>query len=237
MEHIVEQLTGLLGHNLWLGPLIAFVTGIAASFTPCCLSSVPMIVGYVGGYAGDDRRRPLVYSIAYAVGAVITLVALGLAFAVVGEFIEGFSRWWFLFLAAVMVLMALQLWGVVSILPHRHHHIHHSSRRGILGALGLGMIGGAFSSPCSTPVLIAILAIVSTGGVGILTGTLMLFAYALGHSLLVVAAGVSTGRVVEIVQSAAAEKAGRVFSVASGWLMIAFAAFLVWLALFGLHTH
>lgn len=237
MEHFVTELAESLSQNLWWGPLIAFVIGIAASFTPCCLANVPVIVGYVGGYSGEDRRRPVVYSLVYALGSIITIVALGLAVSTIGEFVEAFSRWWYLLLAAIMVLMALQIWGVVAILPHRHHHVHHSTRKGVLGAFGLGLIGGAFASPCSTPVLIAILAVVSTGGLGIVSGTLMLLAYAVGHSILVVAAGIWAGRVVEIVQSKAAEKAGRVFSLASGALMIAFAGFLVWLALFGVHTH
>lgn len=229
MEEAVASFAASIAHNLWVGPLIAFVAGIAASFTPCCLSSVPLVVGYVSGYSGEDRRAPLIYSLTYASGAAITLVVLGVLTAAVGEFLHEAGRWWYLLLAALMVVMALQLWGKIHLLPHLHH-LHRSRRRGLAGALLLGMVGGAFSSPCSTPVLIAILAVVAGGGVGVLAGALMLLAYAVGHSLLVVIAGASAGWALGVVESPSAARFGRLVTVGGGWLMLLFAVFLVWLS-------
>ncbi len=236
MESVVAALASAISGNLWIGPLIALVAGLAASLTPCCLSSIPLIVGYVSGYSGEDRRTPLLYSLTYSAGAAITLVVLGALTAVVGEFLHEAGRWWYLLLAVLMVVMALQLWGKISILPHLHH-LHGSRRSGYLGALLLGMVGGAFSSPCSTPVLIAILAVVASGGLGVLAGVMMLLSYAIGHSLLVIAAGTSAGWALRITESSSAARAGRIVTVVGGWVMLVFAVFLVWLAFTNVHFH
>lgn len=42
-----------------------------------------------------------------------------------------------------------------------HHVYNKNKRRGFFGAFLVGILGGIFSSPCSTPVLIALLAIVA----------------------------------------------------------------------------
>ena len=55
-----------------------------------------------------------------------------------------------------------------------------------------GILGGIFSSPCSTPVLIALLAIVAEKG-NIFWGVLLLLIYSIGHGILAVIAGTSIG--------------------------------------------
>jgi len=34
---------------MWLEPIIALLAELLTSFTPCSLSSVPLVVGYIGG--------------------------------------------------------------------------------------------------------------------------------------------------------------------------------------------
>jgi cytochrome c biogenesis protein CcdA len=61
-----------------------------------------------------------------------------------------------------------------------------------LGALTAGILGGIFSSPCSTPVLIALLAIVAGKG-SLVWGIILLMLYSIGHGILAVIAGTSVG--------------------------------------------
>jgi cytochrome c biogenesis protein CcdA len=61
-----------------------------------------------------------------------------------------------------------------------------------MGAFFAGILGGLFSSPCATPVLIALLAIVAQKG-SLLWGALLLLLYSAGHSTLVLIAGTSIG--------------------------------------------
>ena len=43
------QIAETIRNNMWLAPLLALLAGVLTSITPCSLSSVPLIIGYVGG--------------------------------------------------------------------------------------------------------------------------------------------------------------------------------------------
>ena len=92
-----------------------------------------------------------------------------------------------------MVLMALQTWGIVEFIPSSYL-ISRNQRKGFLGALIAGILGGIFSSPCATPVLIALLAMVAGKG-SILWGILLLLLYSIGHGILAIVAGTSVSLV------------------------------------------
>jgi hypothetical protein len=60
-------------------PLVAFgavfVAGVISSASPCVLATIPLVVGFVGGYADGDRKRAFLYSLAFIIGLAITFTA------------------------------------------------------------------------------------------------------------------------------------------------------------------
>lgn len=99
-------------------------------------------------------------------------------------------------LGILMVLMTLQTWEIFNFIPSVNL-ISKSKRRGFVGAFLAGILGGIFSSPCSTPVLIALLAIVAGEG-NLIWGILLMLLHSIGHSALVMVAGTSVGFVQNI---------------------------------------
>ncbi|MFA7664238.1 MAG: cytochrome c biogenesis protein CcdA [Clostridia bacterium] len=233
----LAQLSNLLTQYIWLGPLISFAAGIIASFTPCCLSSLPLIIGYVGGYS-EDRKKAFFYSLMYAVGSIIVFTIMGIIAAFVGHLFLGIQMYWYIFLALVMVVMSLQSFGIIHIFKHKCGHSPVGKKKGAIGALLVGMVGAVFASPCSTPVLIAIVAVVSTGQ-SIAMGAIMLLTYAIGHSILAVAAGTSVGWVNDLSRNPKFEKAGKIINIVMGIILLAFALYLFYVAFsgVGLHVH
>ncbi|MHC1692539.1 MAG: cytochrome c biogenesis protein CcdA [Sphaerochaetaceae bacterium] len=208
MTALLESLSRMMADNAWLAPLLAFVAGVLTSFTPCSLSSIPLVIGYVGGTAQKDTKRAFRLSLVFALGAAVTFTTLGVLASVAGRMIGNASSWWYLVLGVLMVLMALQTWGIFEIIPSSYL-VGRNTRRGLGGAFLAGILGGIFSSPCSTPVLIALLAIVAGKG-SIAWGILLLLIYSIGHGLLAVVAGTSVGFVRRLSES---QRYGR-FSVA-----------------------
>jgi cytochrome c biogenesis protein CcdA len=99
--------------------------------------------------------------------------------------------WWYVAAGAVAVAMGLQMAGLYEIrLPIRREF--KPKRGGLVGAFLLGLFFGVVSSPCATPVLVVILTYVASQG-EVLYGVALLFVYALGHCLLMLAAGTFTG--------------------------------------------
>lgn len=204
MDGILNGLANLIEKNAYVAPLLALLAGMLTSITPCSLSSIPLVVGYVGGTGQDEPKRALRLSLTFALGSAITFTALGVIASVAGRLIGTSASWWYIILGVLMVLMALQTWEVFEIIPSSYL-IAKNKKRGYLGALIAGILGGIFSSPCSTPVLIALLAIVAGQG-SILWGILLLLLYSIGHGILAVAAGTSVSFVQKLTKS---EKYGR----------------------------
>ena len=117
-----------------------------------------------------------------------------------------------------MILMALQTWGIFEIIPSSYL-IAKNKRRGYVGAFIAGILGGIFSSPCSTPVLIALLAIVAGKG-SILWGILLLLLYSIGHGILAIVAGTSIGLVQKLSSSEKYGKASAVLKIVMGSLIL-----------------
>ena len=53
MTQWLNTLANLIQQYIWLAPVLALVGGLVTSFTPCSLSSVPMVIAYIGGSCID----------------------------------------------------------------------------------------------------------------------------------------------------------------------------------------
>lgn len=69
----LEQLSSLIQSSLWLAPVLALLAGILTSFTPCSLSSIPLVIGYVGGTGQKNTKRAFRLSLTFALGSAVTL--------------------------------------------------------------------------------------------------------------------------------------------------------------------
>lgn len=176
-----------------------FVAGVISSASPCVLATIPLVVGYVGGYADGDRRRSFLFSVAFILGLSITFTAFGAAAGLLGTMFGTVGGWWYVVLGVVALLMGLQMVGVYQIRLPFHVEVK-PKRRGIIGAFLLGLFFGIVSSPCATPVLVVILTLVATKG-EVLYGTALLFVYAIGHCTLMLLAGTFTGFVEAFVKA------------------------------------
>jgi len=224
---LLESLSALIKESVWLAPLFAFLAGVLTSFTPCCLSSIPLVIGAVGGTGQRDPKRAFRLSVTFAMGAAVTFTALGVVASLAGRLIGNASSWWYLMLGALMVAMALQTFGLFEIIPSSYL-VSKNTRRGYAGAFIAGIFAGIFSSPCSTPVLIALLAIVAGKG-SILWGILLLLLYSVGHGVLAVIAGTSVGFVQKLCGSEKYGRASTWLKIAMGTLMLAIGLYMFYL--------
>ena len=211
MTALLDGLADMIERSGYIATLLALIAGALTSFTPCSLSSIPLIVGFVGGAGQGNTGRALRLSLTFALGSAVTFTALGVIASLAGRLIGTSATWWYIVLGVLMVLMALQTWEIFEIIPSSYL-LSKNKRRGYAGALLAGILGGVFSSPCSTPVLIALLAIVAGKG-SILWGILLLLLYSVGHGILAVVAGTSVGFVQKLTTSG---KYGRLSAILKG---------------------
>jgi len=191
METLLNHLSQSLNGNPALAYLGVFLGGILSSSSPCVLATIPLVIGYVGGYSGGDRRKALVYSLTFILGLSITFTILGTIASFIGGLFGVIGRTWYFIVGGVAIAIGLHLLGLYDWnLPTSVHF--QPRQRGILGAFLLGLIFGIVSSPCATPILVLILTFVASKG-EILYGTSLLFVYAIAHCALIFVAGVAAG--------------------------------------------
>ena len=77
MESIINQLSQSFTENPLLAYLGVFLGGILSSSSPCVLATIPLVIGYVGGYSEGDRRKALLYSLTFILGLSFTFTVLG----------------------------------------------------------------------------------------------------------------------------------------------------------------
>lgn len=138
------------------------------------------------------------------------------------------SKIWYIILGVLMVLMSLQTFGIINIIPSANL-ITKSKKKGFIGAFIAGILGGVFSSPCSTPVLIALLAIVADKA-NIIWGILLMLLYSIGHSTLVMVAGTSVGFVQKVSSNPKYNKVSTVIKIVMGIVILAIGLYMFWLA-------
>ncbi len=191
METLLQYLSQSIADKPLLAYLGVFLGGVLSSSSPCVLATIPLVIGYVGGYSGGDRRKALLYSLTFILGLSITFTILGAVASFIGGLFGVAGRTWYFVVGGIAVAIGLHLMGLYEWnlpVPVRLQ----PKQKGILGAFILGLIFGIVSSPCATPVLVLILTFVASKG-EILYGTSLLFVYAIAHCALIFLAGVAAG--------------------------------------------
>lgn len=199
METLLNHLSQSIAENPLLAYVGVFLGGILSSSSPCVLATIPLVIGYVGGYSEGDRRKAVLYSLTFILGLSLTFTVLGAIASVIGGLFGMVSRTWYFVVGGIAVVMGLHLIGLFEWNLPIPIHLQ-PKKRGILGAFLLGLFFGIVSSPCATPVLALILTFVATKG-EVVYGTSLLFIYALGHCALIFLAGTATGFVENFVKS------------------------------------
>ena len=206
-----------LGQIMQNRPLLAYgasyLGGVIATCSPCILASIPLVIGFVGGYAGGNKKQAFIYSLTFVVGLALVMSALGAMAALMGTMFGDVGPYWYFIVAVILMVMGLQLAGVLKLKLSGDTQRFLPQRTGLLGALILGMLFGLVLSPCASPVLAVILTVAAVQG-EVAYGSTLLFAYALGQGTLIILAGTFTGVINNFLQSRGAQAGARIQQVA-----------------------
>lgn len=194
MQNYVELFTSQ--GNIVLLFWLSFLGGLIASISPCSLAMLPMIIGYIGGYSNEKPARTLVQLIFFVLGTAIVFTAIGIICAITGKVFVSFAGGYFgLLIAAIVMIMGLKLVGILDFeLPVVIKEIPQNKAQSIyLYPILLGTVFALAGTPCSTPILAAIMAFASLSA-SLMQAVVMLFLFAIGQGLILIVAGFLTSR-------------------------------------------
>lgn len=190
-----ESIIALLESNSILAFLGAFGAGSVTAIAPCSLVSVPLLVGSSVALNKDlQGRKKVLYTYAFAslfaFGVMLSFSVLGLMVAKFGAFFSIAPIWAYLLACVFSVLIGLYAWGIFGEVNKSSLMIHLMQYR-LFGGFLTGIIFGLVSTPCASAPLVAIITVAANSGYIYAYGLILTFA--LGHSMLLLVAGVSVG--------------------------------------------
>jgi cytochrome c biogenesis protein CcdA len=225
---VLNSLLSNAEHLIRTQPLLAvpvvFLGGLVTALNPCVLASIPLAIGFVGGYAtGRSKSYAVLLALFLFLGIAAAFTVLGVIASLAGTLFGTTSKFW----PILIIIVCLVMGGQILLFPSFEIPMPRGftpKTGGILGAFLLGALTGVIATPCAMPVLAVVLTYVASRG-NVLYGGLLLFTYALGHSVLVLIAGSSIGIAEAMVNSKGLKKASAILKKASGVLLLLVAAY------------
>jgi len=175
-----EALRSAVEHAGFAAAAVGFIAGLAFSFNPVALASIPVSLAYVT--KGRDKSQALLFGSMFLLGMILTHVVLGLIAGLGGKWAsEVTGRAWGLFLGPLLIILGL-MWAGWLRVPLPSFGFRATRPTAAWGAFLLGIPFAVAVCPVCTPALVVLLG--AAAGIGsFLFGVVLLLAFALGRAV------------------------------------------------------
>ena len=192
-----QRLAGALekaaGKSFLLVLLIAFLGGIAASFTPCVYPMIPITVAVIGARGTTSRAKAFSLALVYVLGIATLYSVLGVVAATTQTMLgSAFGNPWVMLAICVLFLaLALGMFGVYNFaLPSSvNTKLSQVGGQSYAGVFVIGLVGGIVISPCTGPVVGSILLMIASGQLTFAQGFAVMFVFSIGVGMLFLVIG------------------------------------------------
>lgn len=189
---LYEAMTGAV----WIAVLASFVWGILSILlSPCHLSSIPLIVGYISSQGKISLSQTFNISLIFAVGILITIASIGIITASLGRLMGDVGAIGNYLVAGIFFVVGLYLLDIIKF-NFNSFRIQQTKSKGLIAALVLGLFFGIALGPCTFAYMAPVLGIVfQTAQTNYFLAVTFLLAFSLGHCSVIIGAGTLTGKV------------------------------------------
>lgn len=159
--------------------------------SPCHLSSIPLIVGFMNGQGKVPVKRAFFISLLFSVGILITIAAIGLLTGLAGRMLGDVGAYGNYFVAAIFFAVGLYLLDILP-MPFLSSGLNQPAfaKRGLIASFVLGLVFGIALGPCTFAFMAPMLGVAfSVAGSNFIFAVSLILAYALGHISVIVLAG------------------------------------------------
>ncbi len=200
--------TAMTEHHYFLLYPLLFMAGVITSLNPCNFPVITLTIGYIGSLSHKSWMKAIIMTLVIVLTRSLVFAGVSVIFLMVSFPIDYLmTEGWFLFAVSfIFITMGLVLLGAIR-LPLPHISFSSSFLKGseiyqALGASLVGSLSAILTSPCLLPIYIVIVSTIAVmihqakGMSFMLTivhGSLMLFVFALGQSILIALGGIFAG--------------------------------------------
>ena len=221
INEIFEWLNNILMQNIYMALAASFLWGVlSVLLSPCHLSSLPLIIGYINRNGLSTVKSAFYNSLLFAAGILITIALIGLITGLLGGLIGDLGSVGNYIVAIVFFAAGLYLLGVINpdwnfIHPEKVHS------KGYLLAFLLGLLFGAGLGPCTFAFMAPVLGVVfQYSAEHFAYAILLIAAFAVGHALVIAAAGTMSAKIGKYLNWADSSRAVLIFKKVCGVLVI-----------------
>jgi len=231
MEELFTTLTRAVDGTPAIALGAAFIWGILSIvLSPCHLSSIPLIVGFIDQQGRVAPRRAFAISGLFAVGILITIAAIGAITAAAGRIMGDVGKYGNYVIAIIFFVVGLVLLDVIP-MPLSGPGTVGLKRKGFLAAFILGLVFGVALGPCTFAYMAPMLGVTfKLASANVVYGVALLAAYGVGHCSVIVLAGTSTGWVQKYLNWNEKSKGAVILKKICGLLVLAGGAYLIYVA-------
>ena len=199
MDAFAQWLTPFLSDGSLLAVPLVVLGGLITAFNPCCLPMYPAVFGFIGGACCNknvpalsenlkNRPKPLTsITLLFVLGMATATSIMGILTAALGWVFGRFDSSFLVLLAAIPLLMGLNLLGLLPFKIPAWHIKHlpvetEETFKHRITAFSAGIIFSLAIAPCATPILLGILTLVAMQG-DLFYGGVLMFVYGFGAGL------------------------------------------------------
>lgn len=196
IEDLFTILYNAMTGSIYLALFASFAWGVLSILlSPCHLSSIPLVVGYIASQGKVSVKRTFLISLVFSIGILITIGLIGVITASLGRLIGDVGVYGNYFVAAIFFIVGLYLLDIIKI-DWNSGGLKQAKSKGLFSALILGLLFGIALGPCTFAYMAPVLGVVfQTAQTDYFVAVLYLFAFGIGHCSIIIAAGTLTGKV------------------------------------------
>lgn len=197
MDGLFTALTDAMSGSFMIALLASFAWGVLSILlSPCHLSSIPLIIGFLTARGEKKGSRGLLLSFVFAAGILATIAVTGAITAAFGRIMGDVGPYGKYAVAAIFFVVGLYLMDLIR-LPETGVALRPLQRCSpYLSALVLGLVFGIALGPCTFAFMAPVLGVVfQIAGTDTSSAGALLLSFGLGHAGVIAATGGVTSRV------------------------------------------
>lgn len=231
MERLFSALTDAMQGSDLVAAGGALAWGIlSVVLSPCHLSSIPLIIAFIGETGGGSTRRAFGLATLFALGILVTIAAIGAVTASLGRMLGDLGPYGNYAIALIFLVLGLHFLGVIP-MPWSGGGPRGPARKGLLAAFVLGLVFGVALGPCTFAFMAPILGVAfKLAATNWARAVLLLLLYGIGHCAVIVAAGTSANTVQRVLDWNERSRGGRWLRRACGVLVLLGGVYLIYTA-------
>ncbi len=229
LEGIFTALYEAMTGTIWLAVLASFGWGVLSILlSPCHLSSIPLVVGFISSQGKTTVRRTFNISLLFSIGILVTIAGIGIITASLGRLMGDIGVYGNYIVAIIFFIVGLYLLEIIKI-DWNSIGLKQTKSKGLLAALILGLLFGIALGPCTFAYMAPVLGIVfQTAQTNYLLAVIFLLAFGIGHCSVIVGAGTLTGKVQKYLDWSEGSKTIKWIKRTCGFLVIIGGIYLVY---------